>query len=620
MTAAPLPVPDRRRHRWLAAGLFVVVAAVFLPTVTHTFIPYDDPTYITQNPHVTGGLTAANVRWAFTSIEASNWHPLTWLSHMLDCQLFGANPAGHHLTSVLLHAFNAALLFVVLVEMTSARWPSLAAAALFGLHPLHVESVAWAAERKDVLSTAFGLLALWAWAMRARRRRDDTTGSARLYGAALLFFAASLMAKPMLVTLPCLLLLLDFWPLGRWRPMPVADKPPGRRDSRLRLVWEKLPFAVLSAASCAITLHAQSHGNAVASVEDFTPAVRVSTALLAYAGYLGKCFWPAKLAVFYPNFADLPPLSHIAVAAGLLLVISVAAVVFARSRPWLLVGWLWFLGTLVPVIGFVQIGGQAMADRYTYVPLIGIFIAVAWTVAALPVDWVRHRTTVLGTTGVIAIALVVLTTRQLAFWRDPVRLFRHAESVTEKNWIAHTNLFIALRQTAPAEAQTELQAALRIIADFSDRYDRRGLALAQQPGREEQAAAEFRTAIRIMKTRPMPHFHLAQVLERLPGREEEAIAEYRETTGLQPDFAPAYFALGVLLSRDPQRLDACIDAFQAVVALDPGSFEAQFNLGLMLARVPWRSGEALLHVEEALKLRPDSQPAREMVERLRAAP
>ena len=603
-------VSDGSGQVWLAALLFLVVAGVFLPAVTHDFITYDDPAYVTKNAHVTGGLSWANVRWAFQSTAASNWHPLTWISHMADCQFYGLQPWGHHLTSVLLHALNAVLLFIALRKLTGALWRSLFVAALFGLHPLHVESVAWVAERKDVLSTAFMMLTLWAYACRAELVRSRAPGAWNYYALALLFFALGLMSKPMLVTLPCVLLLLDFWPLNRWVGASTA--------ARWALVGEKLPFFAFSAAASAVTLFAQRAGKTVGSVEDYTWPVRLSNALVSYGRYLGKSFVPAKLAVFYPYFAEPPPLWATLLAAGLLVGITVAAWALFRRQPCLLVGWLWFVGTLVPVIGLVQVGGQSMADRYTYVPLIGVFIMMAWAAGDLTASW-PHRRLVLGClAGAVLTGSATLTVRQLSFWKNSVTLFRHTLAVTENNWVAHANLFTSLAKTSPAEARTELQSTMAILAAFAEKYDQRGIKLAQEPGHAAEAIKEFRTAVRIMQDLAAPHFNLGLVLAQAPGTRPEAIAEFRTTLRLRPDFADAHYSLGLLLSEIPGRENEAIAEYEQAIRFAPGAYQAHFNLGMILAEIPARRGEALAHFQAALAAKTDLDQAREMIRRLQA--
>jgi len=627
-------------------ALFAVVALLFLPTLRQGFITYDDPVYVTQNPHVTGGLTRPNVTWALTSTEASNWHPLTWLSHMADCGLFGLEPWGHHLTSVLLHALNAVLLFVVLRRMTGAPWRSLLVAALFGVHPLHVESVAWISERKDVLSTFFELLALLAYAVRSQRIRDGSASTGTLYALSLLFFSLALMAKQMPVTLPCVLLLLDYWPLGRW--------PGASAAARGRLVLEKIPYFVLGAAAAIVTVQAQKGGGAVATSEEFPMATRVADALIAYCDYLGKCAFPRHLAIFYPSFAEQPPLWETVLAGCTLAALTAAAVCQARRHPYLIVGWLWFLGTLVPVIGIIQVGGQFMADRYSYVPLIGIFIIGAWAAG----DVASTLPSGAKLVGFLSFALVAvlsaLTIRQIGFWRDGATLFRHAIAVTDRNWVAHANLYATLAKTSSPEAGEELGQTLRILAGFAQVHVDKGAALERQPGREQDAIKEFREAVKVMPDLAGPHFSLGAALARTPADLPEAISEFREAIRLNPDFAEAHYDLGValsgtsatiaeaveeftaatrlkpanlrawfnlayVLSRIPGRASESISAYEELVRRAPDNVQAQFNLGLELAMVPGRAGEAIAHLEVARRIKPDLRQAADLIQRIRAA-
>jgi tetratricopeptide (TPR) repeat protein len=604
--------PGGRGPFFLGALLFLLVAGVFLPAVSHDFITYDDPAYVTGNAHVTGGLAWANVRWAFHSTEASNWHPLTWLSHMADCQVFGLHPWGHHLTSVLLHATNAALLFIVLRMMTGAPWRSLFVAALFGLHPLHVESVAWVSERKDVLSTTFWMLVLWAYARRAETLRTRGRAAPIFYGLALLFFALGLMSKPMLVTLPCVLLLLDYWPLRRWDGSSAA--------ARWALLAEKIPFFALSAAASAVTLLAQGSGGTVASAEDFPWSVRLANALIAYCRYLGKCFVPVRLAVFYPFIPEQPPLWEPLLAGALLAGITAAAVALVRRRPYLLVGWLWFAGTLVPVIGLVQIGGQSMADRYTYVPLIGVFVMAAWAAGDATASWPQRRRVRSLAAGAVLVVFAAMTSRQLSFWKDGASLFRHALAVTENNWVAHANLSATLSNSSAPGADAELQETVRILAAFAESYDKKGIELERMPGRSLEAIKEFRTAVRIMPDLAGPHYNLGTALARMPGRLPEAVEEFRAAARLKPDFAGAHYNLGIALARMPGGLPEAIEEFRTAARLKPGFAEAHYNLGLVLSGIPGRKEEAVEQFEAALKAKPDLVQAREMIERLRAVP
>jgi tetratricopeptide (TPR) repeat protein len=434
----------RRLSLLLGAALALLTLAAYLPTLHNGFVNLDDGLYVTGNSHVQAGITRASVAWALTANVANNWHPLTLLSHLLDCQLFGLDAAGHHATSLLLHLANVLLLFAVLRQLTGAVWRSAAVAALFAVHPAHVESVAWVAERKDVLSALFWLLAMGAYGRYARR---PALGR---YLWVVLAMALGLAAKPMVVTLPFALLLLDVWPLERlglgWR----------------RLAMEKLPLLALSAASSLVTLRYQRTSLAPLGLDPWS--LRLANAAVSYAAYLGKLLLPGNLAVFYPIPLAIPAWK-VAGAAALLAVITTLAVRSARKSPWLLVGWLWFLGTLVPVIGLVQVGRQAMADRYTYIPSIGLFVAIVWGIAELIGERRIVSTTILAMAVAAAIALLAMGTwMQIGYWRDSVALYRHALAVTRDNYVAHVGLAKALtarRNWTGAAEQYRAALALR---------------------------------------------------------------------------------------------------------------------------------------------------------------
>ncbi len=427
---------------WLI--LITAVLLVYWQVGDHEFINYDDNVYITDNAQVQKGLTSKGIIWAFTTSHTGNWHPLTWISHMLDCELYGLNPRGHHLTNVLLHMANAILLFVVLRWMTGAIWRSGLVAALFALHPLHVESVAWAAERKDVLSTFFWLLTMVAYVHYVNR-----PGGKR-YLLVLVTFFLGLMAKPMLVTLPFVLLLLDYWPLNRFKPRAVTgsveDQSLGFQSSGddklpiLKAVMEKTPLFLMSLFSCVVTVMAQQEAGAISTLEIVPFKLRIANGLVSFVAYMGKMIWPQDLAVFYPH-----PISDLQiwkpVAAGLfLLIVSTVALWVAQRCRYVLVGWLWYLGTLVPVIGLVQVGEQAMADRYTYVPLIGLFIVVVWGFADLVKGWRSRRWVVSVSAAVMVLALMAGSWLQVAHWKSSVKLFKHALDATSNNYVAHYNL------------------------------------------------------------------------------------------------------------------------------------------------------------------------------------
>jgi len=421
------------RPRLITLLLAFATLVVFLPVGSHEFVSFDDTDYVTENPFVKNGLTFTDIVWAFNTFHAGNWHPLTWISHMLDCQLFGANAGAHHFVNVLFHAANTALLFTLLLRLTGKIWPCAFIAALFAWHPLHVESVAWIAERKDVLSTFFALLALLNYAKYVAESKAQGPKSKLFFTYSLLAFALGLMAKPMLVTLPFVMLLLDFWPLQRFSHSTFPRA----------LVREKAPFFLLAAISCVVTFFAQKAGGAVASLAKVSLLYRLESAPVAVMDYLGKFFWPAGLCVFYPLRQNISPFAPIA-ATGALILISLAAWRARNTKPYLLFGWLWFLGTLVPVIGLVQVGGAAIADRYTYIPSIGFFIAVVFWLADFAARLQTPKIIAAGFAAVILTACVLVTEHQLTFWRDSETLFRRAIAVTRSNDVALINLGVAL--------------------------------------------------------------------------------------------------------------------------------------------------------------------------------
>ena len=444
--------------------LFAAVLASYSSIIHNQFLDYDDNEYITNNAHVKAGLTWANVQWAFSTSEEANWHPLTWLSHELDSELFGLNPVGHHVVNVLLHAVNAVLLFLLLQSATGFRWRSLMVAALFALHPINVESVAWAAERKNVLSMLFFLLALYAYGRYARR-----PGLGR-YIAVAGFFVLSLLAKPQAITFPFLLLLWDYWPLDRIgaRDMPTqAGNAP--RLPIARLLLEKLPLLFLSAASAVITMEAQKAGGAVKDLARFSLPLRLETTVISYARYLGKTFWPTKLVLPYPHPLRLYPAWQVGAAVALLLLIT-AIVLCARDKRYLAVGWFWFLGSLVPMIGLVQVGEQAMADRYAYIPFLGLFLMTVWLIADWAADWNKSRQVPARWLAIPAVccllALACLTYRQVGYLHDTEALWRRALALTQDNYIAQGALAGVLhKQGKTEEAIEHIRAALAIRPD-----------------------------------------------------------------------------------------------------------------------------------------------------------
>jgi len=452
------------KHRLLLCLILVgVVLACYRPVSRNQFLNYDDDTYITNNLHVRAGLHWPTVKWAFSTFDAANYHPLTWLSHALDSQLFGLNPAGHHEMNVLLHALNAALIFLLLLRMTGFGWRSFFVAALFALHPINVECVAWAAERKNVLSMLFFLLALHAYVWYARR---PVLGR---YLPTVFFFVLALLSKPQVITFPFLLLLLDYWPLGRFRDTRAAEASSFSlgfpHQSPTRLVLEKIPFFLLSAASTIITLQAQKAGGAIQTLTQYPPALRVETAIVAYVRYLGKTFWPSKLVALYPHPTSLYPGWQVAACTLLLLGIT-AIVLFARKQGYLAVGWFWFLGALVPMLGLVQVGAQAMADRYAYIPFLGLFMMLTWLAAdcaktmRLPQVWFA----ILAAACLLALAM--LSHRQVGYWHDTPSFWQRTLALTGNNYVAHDSLgeYLAA-QGRTDEAAVQFQQALAIRPD-----------------------------------------------------------------------------------------------------------------------------------------------------------
>jgi tetratricopeptide (TPR) repeat protein len=588
-----LPVIDRLVRNWrilLSATLLALATlAVFHPVLNAEFIKLDDGYYVVHNPHVTTGLTWANVNWAFRSRYQANWHPLTWLSHMLDAQLFGLNPGRHHLTNVILHTADAVLLLLLLHGLTRAPWRSLMVAGLFALHPLHVESVAWVSERKDVLSTLFLLGTLLSYARYARMRGASSVGkdvsrithrSSFFYVLSLVLFALGLMCKPMLVSLPALLLLLDFWPLRRFGP--ESGIRPGA------LILEKVPFLALAFASCAITLVAAAVGGTGAL--DLPLTARVGNALASYLKYLGKMIWPTELAIFYPHPATRYPFStqwpawELLAGALVLAGVSVLAVRWRKRAPWFITGWFWYVIALLPVIGLVQVGGQAMADRYTYVPLIGVFICLVWAFAeagakVLPAS--SSFSPLLAGVGLVALAACALVTRrQLEFWRNNAPLFEHALAVTCDNAVAFYNIGRACEEEGnPKVAMPFFRAALAADPRYFAASSDLGLLLEER-GHINQALSLYLEAVRRAPWAADIQNHLGTMLWKM-GREDEAIAHYIAAVQASPDFADAHYNLGTCLATRGQWPDA-VSEFEAVVRLRPNDADAQGCLGQAL--------------------------------------
>jgi tetratricopeptide (TPR) repeat protein len=600
-TGPATPVAAQPRFpAWLLAVLLALMTiALYWPTTRNDFVSLDDPEYVTSNVHVQNGLTLESINWAFLNPVSANWHPVTVLSHMLDCQIFGLKPWGHHLTSLLLHALNTVLVFLFLRNMTGALWRSALAAALFGVHPLHVESVAWVAERKDVLSAFFWLLALWTYVRFAEESKTQGNRSRWFYGLTLLFFALGLMSKAMLVTMPCVLLLLDYWPLQR----VTGDK--WQVAGILRLVREKIPFFVLAAAASVVTFVVQKQGGAVITVEDYPLGDRVGNALISYCRYLWKMFWPTDLAVFYPH-PGYWPLEKVLLAGALLCGISVLLFVKRRRYPYLLMGWLWFVGTLVPVIGLVQVGKQSMADRYTYIPSLGVLILTIWGTYELTRRW-RYHKIALWVLGAAAIVLCLAVTRQqLGYWKDNETLFRHALEVTQNNYIAHNDLGITLlNKGQTAEAISHFQEAIRLKPNYAEIHGNLGLALLKN-GQTDEAMDQFQEAVRLKSDDANAHYDLGGALFD-KGQTDEAISQYQEAIRLKPDYADAHYNLGLALLNKGQT-DEAISQYQEAIRLKPDSALAHYNLGLALDKKN-QFDEAMSQFKEAIRLKPDDADA-----------
>jgi tetratricopeptide (TPR) repeat protein len=555
------------RPRLFCLLLALLTLVVYLPVWHQGFIILDDGDYVSQNRIVQDGLTWAGVKWAFTSWHASNWHPLTWLSHMTDCELFGLNPGPQHLVNVLFHCANAVLLFVLLWRLTGAAWAAAMVAALFAWHPLRVESVAWISERKDVLSSFFGLLSLLCYArfVQEKSRRD--------YFLALVLFALGLLAKPMLVTLPFLMLLFDWWPLNR-----VRNAEFNLRNCKM-VLGEKIPFFALAAGSCVVTFLAQ-RAVSVLSVEQYPLPLRMGNCILSYTKYLLKTAWPVDLAIYYPLPAHLSWLGVAAAGAGLA-AISIIVWRMRAAHPYLVVGWLWFLGTLVPVIGLVQVGKAAMADRYSYLPTIGIFLAVLFLVKDLAARFRIPPWLPATAAGLILAAEIVATEHQLSYWRDDETLFGHAVAVTRDNATAQINLGVALEQEGRRdEAQSHYAEAVRVDPHSAQAHNNFA-NLLDDAGQTNAALEHYQAALGLDPNAPLTHANFGTLLVKL-GRFNDAMEQYHEAMRLQPDNPHFYYLAGKALLRHGQSREA-IAQFRHALELDADDFESLAFLARVLA-------------------------------------
>ena len=610
-----LSAGELRRAALLSLVFTVLAVWAYAPVRGNDFVNLDDYAYVTRNIHVQEGLTLPSLAWAFRSLSSANWHPLTWISHMADVHFFGLNPGAHHLVSLLLHCLNVILLFLILLRMTGALWRSALVAALFAFHPLNVESAAWIAERKNVLSTLFWLLTMWAYVSYVHRP------STKNYLQVLVVFALGLMAKPTLVTEPFVLLLMDFWPLGRWRRLPFTPGNPGADQAlspvtgrekslsatgmnSLGLLREKIPLLVLSLASCLITIKAQSAEGSVASLHSLSLYLRLGNAATSYFIYLYRMVWPMHLAAIYPYPAVLPAGQFVCAVAGLS-ILTGAALRRLSAQPYIAVGWFWYLGTLVPVIGLIQVGQQANADRYVYIPLIGIFVALAWRLG----DWTekapRARLWVVLVTVACLLGLIWRTRVQTRFWHDSKTLFQHALDVTDKNYVAQTNLGLSLEAEGNADGGLQNYfAALAIKPNYSLALAHAGNLKLQQ-GKAAEALPYLYAALRLPLTRNEEagtRQSIGGALERL-GDWKKAEEQYREVIKISPSTANgARMNLGGLLVRDGRYAEAA-PLYQEILNAGPDA-SVYFLLGVA-QQGAGDAAKAAASFREALRLEPN---------------
>lgn len=609
--------------------LLLVLAniTVYYQVYTFDFVNYDDPEYVQQNQNIKNGITSESLKWAFTTGYACFWHPLTWISHMLDYQLFGADSAGHHLTSLIFHIVNTLLLFLVLKQMTKVIWPSAFVAALFALHPLHIESVAWVSERKDVLSTFFWFLTMWAYVRYTHHPRIT------VYLLMIVFFVLGLMSKPMLVTLPFVFLLLDYWPLSRIR---FKNENMRGEYSLPRLVTEKVPLFAIALTACAAAYIAQKAGRAIPSGESYTLPIRLANAAISYIQYIVKMVWPVNLAMFYPHPGKDISFLYAAASALLLLVVTVIVLRFSRNHRYLLTGWLWYIGALVPVIGIVQVGRHAMADRYTYVTMTGLFIIIAWGIPDL-LEKLPHKKIILWTFSLIVLSVLAVSAHlQTRCWRDNITLCENALEVTDENYRAHFCISLSLiEQDRLDEAIWHCNEAIRINPDCYEAYNNLGVALCGA-GRFDDAIRTYKTVIEREPDLAISHGNLASILESrgayseaaehcrialetmdtIPirkilasallhlARYDEAIIEYRKILTAAPDDAGVLVDLGCALARSG-KYEQAISVSDDALQIDPNFANAHMNLGFAFIGTG-RFAEAEKEYEKVLSQQPEN--------------
>ncbi len=594
-------LPAVNKRLLISVILIGMTLLVYWPVTRYPFINFDDGGYVFKNFDVQGALTLKKIGWAFTTTQLANWHPLTWLSYLMDYQLFGLNAGGYHLTNLFFHLANSILLFLLLARMTKGLWAGALVAALFAVHPLHVESVAWIAERKDVLSAFFWILSMITYVYYVERP------SVYRYVLVLLTFISGLMAKPMVVTLPFVLILLDYWPLGRF---PIGRAVHGRDSSGTHqrknfsfLLLEKLPLLIFSVASSVMTFYAQQSAGAVN--QEIPLAPRISNIILSYISYLEKMFWPLDLSIFYP-FSTHLPLWQIIGSGFVLVGISFGVMWKLKRYPYLAVGWLWFLGTLVPVIGLVQVGSQALADRYTYIPYIGLFVMITWGISDLLFRWSWKRIFLGFMAGILLSILSILSWVQVNYWENSITLFQHALKVSAENYKAHDILGVTLMEQGKwDEAVFHFREAIRLRPNYGSAYNNMGVALEKQ-GKVSQAMAQYSEALRVRPGFSEAQYNLG-IIEYRQGNLEEAKVHFRAALRINHQYAEAYNNLAVVLLSEG-KIGEAINQLSEALKITPSYADAHYNLGRALACVG-KIEEAMGHYREALRIQPGFQKA-----------
>ncbi len=573
--------------------LIIIITLCIYAQVRHfDFVGFDDNEYVYENIHVKTGLSSKNIGWALTAFYSNNWHPLTWISHMLDCQLFGLHPGAHHLINLFFHIINSLLLFFIFSKMTGDLWKSGFIAMVFAVHPLHVESVVWIAERKDVLSAFFWLLTMGCYYHYAKRPGPLT------YAMVLLFFILGLLSKPMIITLPFVLLLLDYWPLQRFQNHIETDGNIGKKW--VYLVLEKIPFFLLVPVSGLLTFYAQHHGGVVKSLEAFPLNVRIANAIVSYAAYIGKMIYPVKMAFLYPHHG-MPSLWNILVALVLLAAMSIASMKYYKKYPYLIVGWLWYLGTLVPVIGIVQVGMQSMADRYTYIPSIGLTIMMAWGVPDIMTQW-RHKKIWLGATTATAMAIfAVISWKQAGYWKNTRSMLEHTIQVTSNNYIALDNMAVEFLRKGQIDQAVDYHLRSQKIYPHNP-YSHFSLGVAYfMQGKNQEAIQQYQEAIKLAPEYYQAYTNLGAAHFTI-GNMQEAIANYLKAIKINPAYIDAYVNLGLAYDKSGQFDDAIV-YYQKALHLDPANSNAHFMLAGVLEKIG-NIDEAIKHYGEIVKLKP----------------